>query len=230
VARNVADRKLLDMPKEKAAEVVILAPGQIGELLAKLAGETLQPIVALALSTGARRGELLALRWSDVDLERAALAITRSVEETAAGLRFKETKTRHGRRTISLPPSAVEGLRAHRHRQLEQRLALGRGRPDREALVFCTWAGEVLSPDNLSRDWRRLLKRLALPLVTFHALRHTHASALIAGGVDVLVLSRRLGHSSPAVTLNVYGHLFTNKDDVAATAIEAALQHKGAAP
>jgi len=81
-----------------------------------------------------------------------------------------------------------------------------------------------MSPDDLSRDWARACKILRLPKVTFHALRHTHVSALIAAGLDVIAISRRIGHSSPTVTLNTYGHLFRNTDAAAATAIEAAMR------
>src|SRR5262249_40820137 len=114
-------------------------------------------------------------------------------------------------------------LRQHRKRQLEIRLALGLGRDTDTSLVFATAGGDMLSPDNLSRDWRRLVKRRGFPAVSFHALRHTHASVLIASGLDVVKGSRRLGHSSPAVTLTVYAHLFEKADTMAASAIDAAL-------
>ena len=144
-----------------------------------------------------RRGELLALCWEDVDLDGAKIRIERALEETAAGLRFKAPKTKHGRRTISLPASAVEAVRAHRLKQLELRIALGQGKPEPNALVFSTTEGEPLSPDNLSRDWRRVVAAMNLPSVKFHALRHSHASALIASGLDVLTVSRRLGPWEP---------------------------------
>ena len=111
------------------------------------------------------------------------MRVERSLEETADGLRFKPSKTKHGRRTISLPPSAVDALRAHRRQQLERRVALGQGRPEPSALVFCTLEGAPLSPDSLSRTWRRATLAKGLPRVTFHALRHSHASALIANGL-----------------------------------------------
>ena len=104
------------------------------------------------------------------------------------------------------------------------RLALGMGKPDAETLVFSQHDGSPLSPDNLSRDWRTFVKTRKLPQVMFHALRHSHASALIAKGLDVLTVSRRLGHGSAAVTLNVYAHLFEKTDEQAAAAIDAALR------
>ena len=193
-------------------------------VLGGLDGHALCPIVALALATGMRRGELLALRWEDLDLEEAMVSIVRSLEETKAGLRFKAPKTKRGYRTISLPPSSVETLRAHRRQQLELRMALGQGRPESSALVFSTIEGGPLSPDNLSRDWRRVTTARKLPRIRFHALRHTHASALIASGLDVFTISRRLGHASPAVTLAIYGHLFRDTDKEAAGVIEVVLR------
>ena len=112
-----------------------------------------------------RRGELLALRWDDLNLDEATVSVERSLEETKAGLRFKTPKTKHGRRVISLPPSSVEVLRAHRRRQLELRIALGQGRQEPTALVFSNLEGGPLSPDNLSREWRRVAAARKLPRV-----------------------------------------------------------------
>jgi len=223
--RNVAS--VIRPPKVEVKEVEILGANDIGVVLAKLDGHALYPIVALALGTGMRRGELLALRWEDVDIDGATVRVVRALEETGAGLRFKAPKTRHGRRTISLPGRAVEALRAHRLKQLELRVALGQGKPEPGALVFGTIEGAPLSPDNLSRDWRRVVAALDLPRVKLHALRHSHASALIASGLDVLTVSRRLGHGSPVVTLSTYAHLFAKTDYQAADAIEASLRTTG---
>src|SRR5215470_18050992 len=106
-------------------------------------------------------------------------------------------------------------------------MALGLGKPDPDALLFSQPDGSPLSPDNLSRDWRRAVRSLDLPRVMFHALRHSHVSALIAGGLDVLSISRRIGHGSPTVTLGTYGHRFASRDDAAAATIEAALRTGG---
>ena len=220
--RNVAT--LVRPPKVESQEVEILAADEIGMVLAKLEGHALHPIATLALATGMRRGELLALRWGDVDLGGATIRIERALEETGAGFRFKTPKTKYGQRTVSIPKSGVEVLRAHRLKQLELRVALGQGKQELDALVFSTFQGAPLSPDNLSRDWRRAAIALDLPKVKFHALRHSHASALIASGLDVLTVSRRLGHGSPVITLSTYAHLFGKTDEKAADAIEAALR------
>jgi integrase len=221
VARNVA--ALRKPPAAEAVEIDILTPAEIVAVLDALKGHALYPIVALALATGLRRGELLALEWGDINLdERAAITVSKSVEETRAGLRIKPPKTKRGRRNVSLPTEAISVLRAHKIAQMEMRLALGQG--GQPTLVFSTIEGNLLSPDGLSRSWRRLCAAKKLPRVSFHALRHTHASALIRAGVDVLTISRRLGHSKAAMTLDVYGHLMEGADADAAKAIEGVLK------
>jgi integrase len=167
-----------------------------------------------------RRGELLALRWKDIDTDGARLRVERSVEQTKSGLAFKSPKTKHGRRTISLPSSVVTDLRSHWRAQQEQRIALGRGKSSPDDLVFPTWDGATRSPNALTKEWSVLMEGLGLA-ATFHSLRHTHASHLIASGLDVITISRRLGHGSPSITLGVYGHLFPNTDDRAAEIMEA---------
>jgi integrase len=221
VSRNVAS--VIPPPKVEAAEVQILTADQIPIVLTKLTGHDLYAIANTALASGARRGELLALPWRCVDFDGATVCIERALEQTKGGLRFKAPKTKHGRRTITLPAGTVAVLREHRVRQLQARLQLGLGRPGAEALVFCRPTGEPIPPNDLSRDWVRACNALGLPSVMFHALRHTHASALIAAGVDIVKISRRLGHGSPSVTLSVYAHLFDSKDDGVAEAIDLAM-------
>ena len=144
-------------------------------------------------------------------------------EYSSSGLRFKPPKTKYGRRTISLPPHAVRVLREHRPQQFELRLQLGLGKPEPDALVFCNADGTPMSPNYVTRCWQDASVGLGLPQVMFHALRHTHASALIAPGIDVVKISRRLGHADPTVTLRIYAHLFDKVDTTAASAIEVAL-------
>jgi integrase len=171
-----------------------------------------------------RRGELCGLQWGDIDLDAATLRVERSVEETRAGLRVKPPKSKRGRRNISLPPEAVAMLRAHKVKLLELRLVLGLGNIVADTLVFSTIEGQHLKPNSVSRNWRRTCAARKLPRVKFHALRHTHASTLIRAGVDVLTISRRLGHSTASMTLDVYGHLMEGSDAAAALAIEGVLK------
>jgi integrase len=222
VSRNVAT--VVKPPKVDETEIESLKADEIDVVLTALRDHTLEPIAVLALSSGARRGELLALNWENVDLDAGTIKIERSLEQTKAGLRFKTPKTKNGRRVVSLPPIAVDALRAHRRRRLELRMALGQGKPDPDALVFSAFDDNPIPPNNLSRDWRRFVLARKLPRISFHGLRHSHVSALIAGGVDVLTVSRRIGHASPVVTMKVYAHLFSETDKTAAKAIEAALR------
>jgi integrase len=221
VERNVAT--VIKPPKLVRTEVEILNAEQIADALRKLEGHSIYPIAALAIGTGARRGEIAGLIWQDVDLDAATVRIERSIEQTKDGLRVKSPKTAAGRRTVSLPAFAVEALRDHRRQTLELRLQLGIGALPGDAPVFGDIDGNSPSPYSITDRWRNAVKSRKLPKVTLHALRHSHASALIAAGLDVVVVSRRLGHASPALTLNIYSHLFENKDDQAAAAIDAVM-------
>jgi integrase len=210
----------IDAPRVAATEAAVLRSEEIPVMLKGLQGPMLT-IAIVALGTGMRRGELCALRWQDVDLDKAKLEVRQSLEQTRRGLRFKEPKTKRGLRSISLSPSVIACLQEHRVRQLEQRMRLGQGRPGPDALVFATFGG-TRTPDGLTRQFGEAMKKIGLGHVGLHSLRHTHASLLIKAGEDILTVSRRLGHSSAAITLGVYGHLISSKDG-AANAVEAIL-------
>ena len=219
--RNVAT--FIRPPKTVRTEVEILNAEQIADALRKLEGHPIYPIAAVAIGTGARRGEIAALRWSDIDLDAATVRIERSLEQIKGSIRVKAPKTAAGRRTVSLPAFAVDALRDHRRQTLELRLRLGIGALPGDAPVFGNIEGNTITPFYITTSWRRAVRSRGLPKITFHSLRHSHASALIAAGVDVVTVSKRLGHASPALTLSTYSHLFTNSDDKAAAAIDAAL-------
>jgi integrase len=218
--RNVASAAT--PPKVVDAEIEILDQDQAQRILQHLRGRSLYTVALLGLSTGMRRGELLALRWRDIDLDGAKVRVEQSLEQTKSGLRFKAPKTKHGRRTIALPPFVIAELRQHWKQQQEQRLRLGMGKTPDDGLVLARWDGKPRSPNSVTKDWTRTLAEFGLPAVSLHALRHTHASQLIDSGMDVLTISRRLGHGSPTITLNVYAHRFRNKDEQAAQVVEAA--------
>jgi integrase len=215
-------------PKIERGEIEILNESEVRDVLRKLQGRSFYRIAALGLSTGMRRGELLGLRWKDVELDAAMLRVEQSIEQTkAGGLRAKGPKTRYSKRAISLPASIVTELRTLRREQQEERLRLGLGREPDDALVFrrtdpSTGTLGPLLPNSVTTEWRRLVRMLKLPKVSLHAWRHTHASQLIDSGMDVLTISRRLGHGSPSITLDVYGHRFKRKDEGAAAVFEAA--------
>jgi integrase len=227
VAKNVAADERA--PKVEDTEVEILTDDRIADLLTRLIGRAIYPRAILALFTGVRRGELLALRWVNIDLDaKKIIRIREALEETKAhGTRFKRAKTKSGRRDISLPDIVVEALREHRRRQLEDRVALGLGKLPDDALVFPALDGGPQSPRSFSGEWAELAKSIGMGDITLHALRHTHASQLIDAGIDVVAISKRLGHASPNITLRIYAHGFRKRDDKAAEAINAALAGLG---
>jgi integrase len=213
------------LPKVHAAEVQIVGEDQLPVLVERIKGNKIEPIVLLALFCGLRRGEILALTWGNIDLDHKVLRIRRSLEETrSGGIRFKEPKSKAGRRDVTMPDVVVDTLRKHRIAQLELRAKLGLGRLTDDDFLFVGLNGQPIGPRHFSANvWPAAARSIGVPEITFHALRHTHASQLIHAGLDVVTISKRLGHSSPTITLSVYAHLFSNDDSKAAKAINEAL-------
>jgi integrase len=209
-------------PKVVREEVVILTGDEARAIVTKLVDNPIYPKAIVALFTGLRRSELLALKWSYIDLDRKTLRVVEALEETAAGLRFKTPKSRAGKREITLPDIVVAVLRDHRKRQSEQRMKLGAGRLPADALVFSRLDGGPLSPNALSKEWAKAAASIGVK-ATLHAARHTHVSFLIDAGINVVKISRRVGHADIATTLNVYAHLFDAREDKSAEAINAAV-------
>jgi integrase len=218
--------KVQRAPRVSAQETTIVT--DIPGLIEKLRGEPLYALAMTALFTGMRLGELLALRERYVDLDRGVIEIKEALEETAAhGVRFKPTKTAAGKRTITLPEIAIKTLREHRRELLERRMLLGLGKLNPDDLLFGNMEGKPARTTNTSASWAALAERIGMPEITFHALRHTHASQLIARGVDIVTISKRLGHANPGITLKVYAHLFATDDSKAAAAINSAFGSVG---
>jgi integrase len=215
-------------PPAPDQEKEILQPDRARELLERLNSHPLYMLAALALATGARRNELLALRWQDVDVDAGRLRIETALEQTRAhGIRIKAPKTRKGRRTISLPGATVGQLRAHWRAQQEQRLALGMGKSPADSPVLATFDGKPQSPGAITKAWSRAVDAIGMPDAGLHSLRHTHVSMLLASGMDILTISRRIGHASVKVTLDTYGHLIHGTDDHAAQIMDAAFGGNG---
>jgi integrase len=220
VVKNVC--KLQRVPRVSDSEMVIVrdVPG----FIRKIQGERLYVPAIVALTSGLRLGELLALRNSRVDLDAKTIEVCEALEETKAkGVVLKPPKSKAGRRTLTLPEITVEALREHRKQLLERRVKLGLGRLGPDDLLFANLEGKPLRPSAVSSDWGNLAERIGMPEITFHALRHSHASLLIASGVDIVTISKRLGHAKPSVTLAIYAHMFTSDDSKAAAAVNAAL-------
>lgn len=229
VSKNVA--RIEGAPQVDDEEVEVVAEEQIGELIDKLRGRTMYARAIVALFTGMRRGEVLALRWSNIDLDGKVIRVREALEETKEhGVQVKAPKTKAGKRDVSLPVIVVDALRDHRRQQLELRVALGAGKLPADALVFpAPLKGGYQSPRAFSKEWADVAESIGMPEVTFQALRHTHASQLIDAGVDIVTISKRLGHASPNITLKVYAHLFRKDDSKAANAINNALASLGTA-
>lgn len=219
IPRNPADA--VDPPRPQHTEMRALGADQAKSLLDDLAGTRVALPALLAISTGLRRGELLALRWSDVDLDRGTLTVRRSLEQTREGLRFKEPKTAKSRRTIALAPTTVQSLRAHRLIQAKQRLQLGTAAEETD-LVCPDALGAAWKPDSFTSEFRAASRR-AGHQIRFHDLRHTHATMLLQQGVHPKIVSERLGHSSIGITLDTYSHVLPNMQETAAEAIERAM-------
>jgi integrase len=172
-------------------------------------------------ATGARRGECLGLRWADVDVQTGAVAIRRSLEQTRAGLNFKQPKSGKAR-VVRLGRLAVRVLKAHHAAQGEDRLYLGPAYADND-LVFARRDGKPYSPHTFGDAFRALVRRSKVPSIRLHDLRHTHASLLGKHRVPLKVVSERLGHSTIAITADVYSHVFASQDEEAASAFDAVL-------
>lgn len=211
-----------DPPRPVRHEMRIIDEAGAGALLGAIDGSALHVPVLLALTTGMRRGEVLGLRWKDVDIERRALSVTQTLEQTKDALAFKEPKTERSRRTIALPALTAEALRRHRAKQAEHRLRVGPAYADRD-LVCCRADGEPLSPRAVSKAFAELASKRGLKL-RFHDLRHSHISHLLAAGVHPKVASERAGHASVSITLDVYSHVIPGMQEDAASKIDAALR------
>jgi integrase len=175
-------------------------------------------------STAARRGELLALRWRDLDLDAKRLRIERSLVSVRNELAFSEPKTKRGRRSIALDSGTAAELRAHRARQSKERLALGLGRQSLDGLVFTDPLGQPVKPDSFSQFFKRRAERLKLPTVRLHDLRHLHATMLLGAGANVKAVSERLGHASTSFTMDVYASSMPALDARAAEQVAALIR------
>jgi integrase len=174
-------------------------------LLGAARGTRLYVPTLLAAVTGMRRGELLALRWSDVDMETGECRVVRALQETPAGVDFKTPKTNKDRRTVLLPRLALAALQAHRATQNEEKLLVGAGYQDGD-LILARAEGTPWPPSQFSSEFSHLARKHGFK-VRFHDLRHTHASQLLKAGVPVKVVSERLGHATASITLDVYSHV-----------------------
>jgi integrase len=205
VARNVAE--LVDPPRCERFKIEPLSPEEARALLEAAKGDRLEALYAVALACGLRMGEILGLRWRDVDLEQGRFAVSHALQRhKGAGLVLAETKTDRSRRTIALPAPLIAMLRTHRVRQIEERLLAGSRWRD-TGFMFTSGIGTPLEPRRLFRVFKTMLKRARLPDIRFHDLRHSAASLMLAQGVPLRVVMEILGHSSISLTADTYSHV-----------------------
>jgi integrase len=198
--------ELVDPPRVEQKEMQALDPAGAAALLKACGQSTIGAAIVTSLGTGLRRGELLALKWGDVDLKAGMLTVQRAVERVDRSTRFKEPKTRRSRRTISLPRFVVDRLRRHRTDQAQWFYANALGRTTADTLVF-ERGGEAWIPNTFGTAFTRALRDAGVPHVRLHDLRHTFASLALEAGVDLKTVSNALGHSTISTTADIYAHV-----------------------
>ena len=221
VARNVAT--LVTPPRRSRQEMTAFGPEQVRTLLDAVAGDRLEALYVLAVTTGMRQGEILGLRWRDVDLDDGSVQVKATLQRTGGVFVFAEPKTASSRRQIALTDGAVAALKRHRVAQAEERLRLRRAWEDND-LVFANEAGRPIAAPNLrNRSFWPLLERAGLPRIRFHDLRHTAATLMLGQGVHPKVVSEMLGHSQISITLDLYSHVTATMQRQATQALDALL-------
>ncbi len=209
-------------PKVERKQMTVLNTDAAAAVIEAARDTSLFIPILLGITTGMRRGEVVALRWRHVDLDKAQISIEESIEQTKTGLRYKPPKSGKGR-TVALPKSVVEELRNHRIRQAETFLKLGI-RLSEDGFVVAQADGSSLQPRSLSHAFQLFLAKHKLPRVRLHDLRHTHATAMLKNKIHPKVVQERLGHSTIAVTMDIYSHVLEGMQEDAAEIVDAALQ------
>jgi integrase len=194
-------------PQASSSQRQVLTIEQAHQLLEAAKGHRLEVLLTMALVTGMRRGELIGLKWQDIDFERRTVEVRRTMTRLPGyGVVESEPKTASGKRTITLPPFLVGMLRQHRKDQLEMRLKKGPAW-NKSDYVFCNSWGAFFNPSHLQEVFQRLLKDAGLAQMRFHDLRHSAATILLRMGVPAHVVKEILGHSHISITLGIYGHV-----------------------
>ncbi len=221
VPRNVAAAVKAPRPVKK--EINPLSPAEARAFLEAADGEPLEALFVLAVSTGMRQGEILGLKWEDVDLDAGALRVRRSLAVTKDGPVLTAPKSARSRRRIKLTGGAVTALKRHRKDQLEERMRLA-GLWEEHGLVFPNGTGGFMRKHTLTRGpFERVLRRARLPRIRFHDLRHTCATILLSRGVHVKLVQELLGHATISITLDTYSHVLPGMDDGLADTMNDAL-------
>ena len=223
LVRNAA--ALADPPRIERNEMRAFTPDEARRFLGAIKGHRLEALFSVALSLGLRQGEILGLRWQDVDFEGKRLLIRFQLQRVEGRLQLVEPKTPKSVRTLMLPQLAVSALAQHRARQEQERQLAGTGWVETR-MVFTTTIGTMLDPRNLLKAFYAILKSSDVPKVRFHDLRHSAATLLLTQGVHPRVVMDLLGHSSIAVTLDTYSHVIPDLQRESASQMDAILGPK----
>lgn len=205
-------------PKHKPKEMNIWHQEQVQQFLKTATDTSFELIYVLALNTGMRQGELLGLLWDDIDFEKKVIKVRHTIIAGSKEIQ-ESTKTASSRRVIELSDTVVHLLKKHKTKQAEQRLKLGTGYQNMN-LVNASLVGTPINPKNLRRNFYNLIKKASVPQIRFHDLRHTHASLMLQLGVNVKVISERLGHASTKITLDRYSHSLPTMQKEATTVFD----------
>ena len=176
----------------------------------------------LAISTGMRLGELLGLKWDDIDFEQGILKVQRQLIKSEHGYEFALPKTKAGIRQIKLGSRTIEVLKSHLQFQQTEKMIVGDSWKDNN-MVFPATIGTPMNRSNLRKRYKKVLSNAGLPPIRFHDLRHTAASLMLNNGIPIFIVSKRLGHAQPSITLDVYGHLIPSKQQEAAILMDQIL-------
>lgn len=224
---NPCDR--VKPPRQSPRKVEAFDQEQLAALFAAAEGMRIQNLLPFAAFSGLRRGEAIALRWSDVDAKKGTVAVRRNAVPVKGEIVIQEPKTEAGTRVLALPAPALDALQAQRDLQLaDKKAALASGRPWRnpEGWIFTTEQGGLLGPTNVARDFRRVRDRAGVPPHSFHSLRHSAVSLRIAAGIPLEIISKQIGHKRSGFTADVYGHLLPETDRAATDALDSYLTRR----
>lgn len=222
ITRNVCD--LVDTPRVPKHEMKVFSSEQAQQFLEVAKGDPLEALYVVALTTGMRQGELLALKWDDIDFSHGKLQVQRTIARiTNKGFTISEPKTPKSRRSINLTPLAIESLKQHRIRQHEHRLLAG-PEWDEQGWVFANALGRPIEAGNMMRrSFLPLLAKAELPKIRFHDLRHSTATLLLSMGTHPKIVQELLGHSQISMTLDTYSHVLPSLQEDAMSRLNTLL-------
>jgi integrase len=217
LATNPCANVELESEVEHRRDSIVWEPAQARSFLKYVADNRLFAMYQMVITCGLRRGEVIGVRWEDVDLDAGLMLIHRSIVQIGGRIVEGAPKTKRSKRVVPLDRDTIAALRIHRRRQAEEQLAAGEAWANQTGRVFTRDDGALMSPEAVSRNFKTLSAAAGVPVIRFHDLRHTSASLALAGGVPMRVVSDRLGHSTIAITSDLYTKVY---DDVAKEAAE----------